>query len=110
MCGLFTVAHAHVNSDAYRDYFLIGQFGEVCTMCEAAVLCEDGSISPTYVGIPAEDDFTLYCIQTRTFWSQVPTIGSGSLLTSALIGSLRGAITALCGVMKLVMRPGLLPK
>jgi|TARA_B110000881_G_C18298132_1_gene375611 hypothetical protein len=29
-----------VNSDAYRDYFLIGQFGEVCTLWEAVVLCE----------------------------------------------------------------------
>jgi hypothetical protein len=36
----FSIAHAQVNSDAYRDYFLIGQFGEVCTLWEAVVLCE----------------------------------------------------------------------
>ncbi len=74
ICALSAVAQAQVNSDAYRDYFLVGQFGEVCTMCEVVVLCEEGSISPTYAGIPAEGDFTLYYIQTRTFWSQVSTI------------------------------------
>ena len=33
-------AVAQVSNDAYKDYFLVGQFGEVCTMCEVTVLCE----------------------------------------------------------------------
>ncbi|MDG2155479.1 MAG: hypothetical protein P8M26_06010 [Gammaproteobacteria bacterium] len=74
ICALSVVAQAQVNSDAYRDYFLMGQFGEVCTMCEVVVLCEEGAVSPSYERIPAEGDFTVYYIQTRTFWSQISTI------------------------------------
>jgi len=65
---------AQVNSDAYRDYFLVGQFGEVCTMCEVVVLCEAGRRVPAYESIPADRNVTLYYIQTRTFWSQISTI------------------------------------
>ncbi len=25
---------AQINLEAYRDYFLVGPYGEVCTMCE----------------------------------------------------------------------------
>ncbi len=69
-----SVALAQVNSDAFRDYFLVGQFGEVCTMCEVVVLCEAGDVVPTYEVIPEDADYTLYYIQTRTFWSQISTI------------------------------------
>jgi hypothetical protein len=65
---------AQVNNDAYRDYFLMGQFGEVCTMCEVVVLCEAGTAAPAYDNLPSDTSFTLYYIQTRTFWSQVSTI------------------------------------
>ena len=65
---------AQVNIDAYRDYFLVGRFGEVCTMCEVVVLCEEGSAPPQAQGVPSGGDFTLYHLQTRTFWSQVSTI------------------------------------
>ncbi len=65
---------AQVNDEAYRDYFLVGQFGEVCTMCEVVVLCEAGDVKPSYTAVPDEGSFTLYHLETRTFWSQVSTI------------------------------------
>jgi len=67
---------AQVNSEAFRDYFLVGQFGEVCTMCEVTVLCEAGDEIPDYAGVPTGEGrtFTLYHLQTRTFWSQMSTI------------------------------------
>ena len=67
-------ATAQVNSPEYDDYFLVGEFGEICTMCEVAVLCENGDRVPEHAAVPASGDFTLYHIQTRTFWSQVSTI------------------------------------
>jgi hypothetical protein len=67
-------AAAQVNMDAYRDYFLVGQFGEVCTMCEVVVLCEAGEQPPAYENVPDTGTFILYHLQTRTFWSQVSTI------------------------------------
>jgi len=70
----FSAARAQVNIDAYRDYFLVGQFGEVCTMCEIIVLCEKGNAVPAYEGIPESGSFVLYHLQTRTFWSQMGTI------------------------------------
>ncbi len=65
---------AQVNIDAYRDYFLVGRFGEVCTMCEVVVLCRAGGAAQAEEAVPPGGDFTLYHIQTRTFWSQVSTI------------------------------------
>jgi len=65
---------AQVNDPAYSDYFLVGEFGEICTMCEVAVLCEAGDRIPAYERVPDAGDYTLYHIQTRTFWSQVSTI------------------------------------
>lgn len=65
---------AQLNDKAYADYFLVGQFGEVCTMCEVMVLCEAGSAPPQHKSVPENGDFTLYHIHTRTFWSQVSTI------------------------------------
>jgi len=67
-------ASAQVNIDAYRDYFLVGRFGEVCTMCEVTVLCEAGEQTVEYESIPAAGTFKVYHLQTRTFWSQVSTI------------------------------------
>ncbi len=76
LAGLLAAAPAgaQVNIDAYRDYFLVGRFGEVCTMCEVVVLCEEGSAPPEARGVPSGGNFTLYHLQTRTFWSQVSTI------------------------------------
>ena len=67
-------AQSQVNIDAYRDYFLVGQFGEVCTMCEVVALCQPGSEPPVSDRVPDSGDFTLYHLQTRTFWSQISTI------------------------------------
>lgn len=71
---LSQAAPAQVNDPAYRDYFLVGEFGEICTMCEVMVLCEAGESSPRHDAVPGSGDFTLYHIQTRTFWSQISTI------------------------------------
>ena len=71
LCGPLA---AQVNVDAYRDYFLVGRFGEVCTMCEVVVLCREGGAAPAGNEVPTEGDFTLYHLQTRTFWSQMSTI------------------------------------
>jgi len=67
-------AQAQVNDPRFRDYFLVGQFGEVCTMCEVAVLCQAGDTAPPATAVTASRDFTLYMLHTRTFWSQVSTI------------------------------------
>ncbi len=76
--GLLTVpllpAYGQVNNKAYADYFLVGQFGEVCTMCDVMVLCKAGATPPAHQSVPADGSFTLYHIQPRTFWSQVGTI------------------------------------
>jgi hypothetical protein len=69
-----SAAQAQVNDPRFRDYFLVGQFGEVCTMCEVAVLCQAGDAPPPADSVPAGGDFTLYMLHTRTFWSQVSTI------------------------------------
>ena len=65
---------AQVTVDAYRDYFLYGRFGEVCTMCEVVVLCQASDDPPPEDAVPSGGDFTLYHLQTRTFWSQMSTI------------------------------------
>ena len=70
----FTPATAQVNNPEYADYFLVGRFGEICTMCEAVVLCEAGPTETPRDSIPAAGSFSVYHIQTRTFWSQVATI------------------------------------
>lgn len=67
-------ARAQVTDDAYRDYFLYGRFGEVCTMCEVIVLCQAGESVPREDAVPSRGDFTLYHLQKRTFWSQMSTI------------------------------------
>lgn len=67
-------ADAQINSEKYRSLFLVGEFGEVCTMCEVIVICEEGDDSMSYGSIPADGSFTLYHLQTRSFWSQISTI------------------------------------
>ena len=67
-------AMAQVNNEKYRDLFLVGDFGEVCTMCEVVVLCVADETIPANESIPASGSFTLYYLQTRTFWSQITTI------------------------------------
>lgn len=69
-----TPATAQVNDPRFASYFLVGQFGEVCTMCEVAVVCQAGDVPPADTAVPAAGDFTLYLLRTRTFWSQVSTI------------------------------------
>lgn len=56
---------------------LMNRFGELCTMCEAVVLCAEGDVSTVQVSGLAERDmgpFTIYHFQTKTFWGQVATI------------------------------------
>ena len=65
---------AQVNNPAYANYFLVGQFGEVCTMCEVIVLCSDDINDTPRDLLPDAGNFTVYHLQTRTFWSQVSTI------------------------------------
>lgn len=67
-------AASQINNLAYADYFLVGRFGEICTMCEAIVLCETTENHQPYETIPNSGSFTLYHLQTRTFWSQIATI------------------------------------
>ena len=69
-----TPALAQVNDPRFANYFLVGQFGEVCTMCEVAVLCQAGEVPAAAPAVPDGGDFTLYLLHTRTFWSQVSTI------------------------------------
>lgn len=67
-------AWSQVNNPAYADYLLVGQFGEICTMCEAIVLCEITDSETPRSEIPSDGNFTLYHMQIRTFWSQIATI------------------------------------
>ena len=67
-------AAAQVNNPAYADYLLVGRFGEICTMCEAIVLCEAGERRDADAQVPDSGSFSLYHLQTRTFWSQIATI------------------------------------
>lgn len=69
-----TSAWAQMSDPAKAHYFLMGRFGEICTMCEVVVLCEAGEADVTAEEIPTSGSFTLYYIQTRTFWSQIGTI------------------------------------
>ena len=43
-------------------------------MCEVTVVCKTGGDLPSVSQLTAEKNFTLYYLQTRTFWSQVSTI------------------------------------
>ena len=50
-------ARAQITVDAYRDYFLYGRFGEVCTMCEVIVLCQAGESVPQEDAVPSAGRF-----------------------------------------------------
>ncbi|MGI9291230.1 MAG: hypothetical protein ACR2QG_08135 [Gammaproteobacteria bacterium] len=65
---------AQVTNEAYKDQLLYGRFGELCTMCEAILLCEEGETIPTHEAVPTAGSFGLYHLETRTFWSQISTI------------------------------------
>ena len=43
-------------------------------MCEVMVVCAPGAELPAEDAVPVEGTFTLYHLQTRTFWSQISTI------------------------------------
>lgn len=72
--GLSGNSYSQYNNAPYLDLLLFSQFGEFCTMCEAVVLCQQGSTIPEYEAVPDQGSFTLLHLQTRTFWSQVSTI------------------------------------
>jgi hypothetical protein len=74
LTALSLPAAAQVNQKKYAGYFLVGQFGEICTMCEAVVLCESAEAPIAPSAVPTTGSFTLYHLHTRTFWSQVSTI------------------------------------
>jgi hypothetical protein len=74
LAALAIPAAGQINQKKYAGYFLVGQFGEICTMCEAVVLCEAAQAPITATTVPADGSFTLYHLHTRTFWSQVSTI------------------------------------
>lgn len=74
LLALALPAAGQVNNPAYANYFLVGQFGEICTMCEVVVLCDASAEPPAYPQIPEQQSFTLYHLHTRTFLSQVSTI------------------------------------
>jgi len=75
LLAVFTLpATAQVNNEKYHGFLLVGEFGELCTMCEAVILCEASNQARSLKKIPTEGSFTLYHIQTRTFWSQIATI------------------------------------
>ena len=67
-------AAGQINSEKYAGLLLVGQFGEICTMCEAVVLCEASPTPPAHGQVPAAGSFTLYRLHTRSFLSQVSTI------------------------------------
>jgi len=67
-------AISQVNNEQYQGLFLVGEFGEICTMCEATVYCARTDTIPVIDAIPADGTFTIYHLQTRSFWSQIATI------------------------------------
>ena len=83
LCALLglTPASAQVNNPAYADYLLVGRFGEICTMCEAIVLCETDEQRTNADEIPGSGSFSVYHLQTRTFWSQIATIWEWFVVT-----------------------------
>jgi len=74
LTGVALPAAGQVNNEKYRSMFLVGEFGEVCTMCEIIVICAEGDRALSYDSIPADGAFTVYHLQTRSFWSQISTI------------------------------------
>jgi len=65
---------AQINNPAYANYLLVGRFGEICTMCEAIVYCDTDINATPRDEMPERGSFTVYHLQTRTFWSQIATI------------------------------------
>lgn len=67
-------AHAQQEPAEPPGYLLVGDFGEICTMCEAMLVCQAGAEPPAGGTLPDGGSFTLYHVHTRSFWSQVYTI------------------------------------
>jgi hypothetical protein len=66
-CFLLPPGHAQASGAQYQGLFLVGRFGEVCTMCEVVVLCERTSPARSLTDIPTTGAFNLYHFETRTF-------------------------------------------
>ncbi|MEM1111647.1 MAG: hypothetical protein AAGI11_07045 [Pseudomonadota bacterium] len=77
-CLLFAywlpLSQAQPGNDRNQGLLLFGEFGELCTMCEAVLMCEESLAAPEYAAVPVSGDFTLYHVQARSFWSQIATI------------------------------------
>ena len=79
IAAVTSLAGTKARADEQQYLLLMNRFGEICTMCEAVVLCADGDVSAVTVadlGSPGTGPFTLYHFQTKTFWGQVATIWS----------------------------------
>lgn len=78
LLALLYASLAPANSSPDEDEMLLhNKFGELCTMCEATVLCAAGDV--TGVGVPDLEQaeggpYTLYHFHTKTFFGQIATI------------------------------------
>lgn len=75
--ALTALAGAGARAEEQQYLLLMNRFGELCTMCEAVVLCAEGeAAAPDVADLakPGTGPYTIYHFQTKTFWGQVATI------------------------------------
>jgi hypothetical protein len=75
--AMTTLAGPGARAQEQQYLLLMNRFGELCTMCEAVVLCAAGDVPPADVADlarPGIGPFTIYHFRTKTFWGQVATI------------------------------------